>query len=82
MLFVGSAAASRPLVFVCFPLFFGRSPFLGFITAFTTGLSVLSTSPCPAPAPARCASWFPAAGGGGGGGPWMNKPAFIGFYYL
>jgi hypothetical protein len=39
MLFVGSAAA---LCFVfCFPLFFGRSPFFGFIAFFATGLSVL-----------------------------------------
>jgi hypothetical protein len=40
MLFVGSAAAPRPLFCFCFPLFFGRSPFLGFIAFFATGLLV------------------------------------------
>jgi hypothetical protein len=41
MLFVGSAVTSRPLFCFCFLLFFGRSPFFGFIAFFITGLSVL-----------------------------------------
>jgi hypothetical protein len=42
MLFVGSAANNPPApVYLRFPLFFGRSPFFGFITSFATGLSVL-----------------------------------------
>jgi hypothetical protein len=41
MLFVGSAATPRPLFCFCFPLFFGRSLFFGFIAFFAIGLSVL-----------------------------------------